>query len=100
MEELAVLTEEEMFTISAKNNIVGVLIDAFDASIFEEIQKKNPEELQALKDFTYYPDSISSYGFTDYSLPEILTGKLYDYRIQFPKYLEEACGKIMYIINC
>ena len=86
----AVLTEEEMFTISAKNNIVVFLIDAFDASIFEEIQKKNPEELQALKDFTYYPDSISSYGFTDYSLPEILTGKLYDYRIQFPKYLEEA----------
>ena len=23
-------------------------------------------------------------------MPEILTGKLYDYRIQFPKYLEEA----------
>lgn len=85
-----ILTTQDMYTISTKDNIIVFLIDAFDASLFEEIIEKNPEILKELKDFTYYPDTISSYGYTHFSLPEILTGKQYDNRKQFLDYLTKA----------
>ena len=86
----SVLTTKNMFTVSEKENIIVFLLDTFDASVFEEIQKNNPEVNDNLKDFTYYPDTTSSFGFTHYSLPEILTGKLYDPSYIYPKYISEA----------
>lgn len=85
-----ILTTKDIYTVSEKDNIIIFLLDAFDASVFEEIQKKNPEVINDLKDFTYFPDTTSSYGFTHFSLPEILTGKLYVPSYSYSKYLYEA----------
>ena len=86
-----VLTTKSIYTVSAKSNIIIFLIDAFDNAVFDEIRHKNPNVVANLKDFTYYPDTTSSFGFTLYSLPEILTGKLYDPSIaKYPVYLKEA----------
>lgn len=87
---VGVLTNKNMYTVSSKDNIIVFLLDAFDASVFEEIQKRSPNVLQAFKDFTYYPDTISSFGFTHFSLPEILTGRLYDPVGNYPLYFESA----------
>lgn len=73
-----ILTTKNIFTVSAKKNIIVFLLDSFDSSVFEEILQRNDSEVGNLfKDFTYFPDVISSYGFTHYSLPEILTGRLF-----------------------
>ena len=85
-----ILTSKNLFTVSSNKNIIVFLIDAFDASIFEEIQKRNPEIIKELQDFTFYPDTVSSYSFTDFSLPELLTGRLYDPSIRFPSYVNKA----------
>lgn len=91
-----ILTAKDLYTVSGKDNIVIFLIDAFDASIFEDIMQKNPEAVADLKDFTFYDDTTSSFGFTDFSLPEILTGQLYDPATRFPEYLAKAWGNNPY----
>lgn len=85
-----ILTTKNIYTASSHKNIIVFLLDMFDAAIFEEIEIKKPEVLVEFKDFTYYPDTISSFSFTNYSLPEILTGKLYNPAEWFPGYLEQA----------
>ena len=92
-----VLTTKNLYTVSAKDNIIIFLIDEFDAAIFEEILQNNSKIWSVFKDFTYYPDSTSSFGFTIYSLPEILTGKLFDPAFQkYPDYLKAAWGNNYY----
>lgn len=86
-----ILTTKNLFEVSDKENIIVFLIDAFDAAVFEEIQQDNPEISNLFKDFTYYPDTTSSFGFTIYSLPEILTGRHFDLSvIKYPDFLNEA----------
>ena len=91
-----ILTSKDLYTVSDKDNIIIFLIDAFDASLFEEIMQKNPEVIADLKDFTFYDNTISSFGFTDFSLPEILTGQLYDPATRFPEYLAKAWDDNLY----
>lgn len=80
-----------MYTVSSKENIIVFLLDAFDAEVFEEIRRKEPQIAEIFKDFTYYPDTTSSFGFTIYSLPEILTGRLFDPSMhKYPDFLNEA----------
>ena len=85
-----ILTTKDMFTISSKDNIIVFLLDAFDAKIFEEIMEKEPEIINQLNGFTFYPDTTSVYGYTDYSLPQILTGKIYYNDRPYVEYFEEA----------
>lgn len=85
------LTTKNMYTVSSKDNIIIFLLDAFDAAVFEEFLHDNHEIIASFKDFTYYPDTISSFGFTMYSLPEILTGKYFDPSIEkYPDFLNRA----------
>ena len=91
-----ILTTKNMFTVSSKDNIIIFLLDSFDATVFEEIQEKNPELLADLKDFSSYPDTTSSYGFTNYSLPEILTGKRYNPSTRWSNYLRQAWKETPY----
>lgn len=85
-----VLTTKDMFTISSKDNIIVFLLDAFDASVFERIVEKDLTELDELRDFTFYPDTTSVFGYTHNSLPQILTGKTYYNDMPFEEYLDAA----------
>ena len=85
-----ILTTEEEFTVSSKDNIVVFLLDAFESKTFREIQQKNPELIKKLNGFTYYPDATSYFGLTDYSLPQMLTGKPFTNQGTYANYLKQA----------
>lgn len=89
-DKAVVLTTKDLYTVSEKDNIIVFLLDTFDSDIFEEILQKRPNVAREFKDFTYFPDTISSFGFTHYSLPEILTGKLYVPTEKYSDYLYTA----------
>ena len=84
------LTTDKMYHISSKKNIIVFLLDAFDASVFERIVERDLAELDELKDFTFYPDTTSVFGYTHNSLPQILTGKTYYNDMPFEEYLDVA----------
>ena len=93
---VSVLTTKDMYHISSKQNVIIFLLDAFDASIFEEMMVKEPEIIKKLKDFTFYPDTTSVYGFTSYSLPQMFTGEAYRGDVPFNEYFEEAWANVPY----
>jgi hypothetical protein len=91
-----VLTTEKMYHVSSKDNIIVFLLDAFDASVFERIVEKDLTELDELRDFTFYPDTTSVFGYTHNSLPQILTGKTYYNDMPFEEYLDTAWHNNLY----
>ena len=95
-DSINVLTTKDMFTISSKDNIIIFLLDAFDASVFERIIEKDLTELDELRDFTFYPDTTSVFGYTHNSLPQILTGKTYYNDMPFEEYLDTAWQNNLY----
>ena len=98
-DSINVLTTKDMFTISSRDNIIVFLLDAFDAKILEEIIKKDPYIINELKGFTFYPDTTSVYGYTEYSLPQILTGKIYYNDKSYTEYFEDAWDDNVYYKN-
>lgn len=91
-----ILTSKNLYTASSKENIIVFLLDGYDASVFEEIQQKDPGLLHEFKDFIYYPDTTSSFGYTYYSLPEILTGDMYEPQENYSEYLQKAWKETPY----
>lgn len=89
-QEINVLTTENMYNVSKNDNIIIFLLDAFEASVFEQIIAKEPSEIKEFKDFTFYPDTTSVFGYTHYSIPQILTGKTYYNDMSFDDYLDAA----------
>ena len=57
---------------------------------------KEPAIMEQLKDFTFYPDTTSVYGFTRYSLPQILTGKVFYNDVPYEEYFIDAWSETPY----
>ena len=85
-----VLTTANLLDVSSKENIIVLVLDMFDKNVFEEIRKNEPELIAQLDGFTFYPDALSIFGFTDYSLPQMLTGKAYDNSQSYSDYIQSA----------
>lgn len=85
-----ILTTEKEFTVSSKDNIIVFVLDAFESKTFRDIQKNNPELAKKLNGFVYYPDAASLFGFTDYSVPQMLTNKVFVNQSSYKDYLKEA----------
>ena len=63
---------------SNEDNFIILLLDATDSKHFANAIKNNKEFKDTLKDFTYYPDTMSMHPFTRESIPLVLTGKVYE----------------------
>lgn len=70
-----VATSNNELTMSKDKNFVILVLDATDADEFNSLRASNPEWDTTFKDFTFYPDTMSAYPFTEHSIPFILTGE-------------------------
>ncbi len=66
-------TKENLNVYSENKNYIIFLIDSISSTTYNS----NTKDKSVLNDFTYYKDSLSSYLFTKYSVPLILTGEKY-----------------------
>lgn len=89
----ATLTTEKMFELSANDNIVIFILDAFDTEIFQRIRREHPERLSEFTGFTYYPDAASMFGATHWSVPQMLTGEVYLHDTQYEDFIDKAWKK-------
>lgn len=89
----AALTTEKMFELSANDNIVVFILDAFDTEIFQRIRREYPEKLSEFTGFTYYPDAASMFGATHWSVPQMLTGEVYLHDTQYEDFIDKAWKK-------
>ena len=95
-------TKEDQFEMSTDTNFIILMLDAVDEECFWQVWEQHPEYEKAMADFTFYNNAMSGYGYTDHSLPLIVSGEWFendepfmDYRIKtlsdspFFNYLEE-----------
>lgn len=85
-----VLTYDNFNNISKDKNFLIFVIDQADSKTFDRelTAKWNKEEM--LKDFTYYPDTTSTYLWTILSIPYILSGEYYENDTYFSDYFTHA----------
>lgn len=69
------------------NSVLVLVLDAFNASVFEEILAENPAYQETFKDFTLYTDAVGGYTTTRAAVPWILTGQYYLNNEPFNQYL-------------
>lgn len=84
-----IATTEDELKLSNKENMLILVLDAYDSSAFSElIQREEYKDL--FEDFTYYPDTVAAYSSTDMSVPLIITGSDYKNDMLFGDYLDKA----------
>ena len=76
-EFISLTTYKNITKYSENKNFVILLLDAVDSKSFMDRLNKDNNYVDLLKDFTYYPDTMSGHPFTDESIPFILTGHYY-----------------------
>ena len=87
---LNTLTTKNMLTVSAKDNIIVIVLDMFDTRFFRDAEREEPKLMEELDGFTYYPDAVSVFGLTAYSVPQMLTGAIYDNTELYADFINEA----------
>lgn len=75
---------------STKKNYFVLMVDAVDAKTFEDVLSDSDADTDELKDFSYFPDSLSGYPFTRDSIPFILSGIWNENEKDFAEYSTEA----------
>ena len=82
-------TTKNLENYSDDENFIIFLLDAVDSRTFNKIiQEKKYSKI--LKDFTYYPDTMSAYPFTRDSIPFILSGIWNNNEEEFAKYYSQV----------
>ena len=81
---------DNLFSYSRDENFIIFMLDAFDSSTFTKLLNINPTYNDILEDFTYYPDTMAGYPFTEFSIPFILSGKWYENERPFSEYQNDV----------
>lgn len=87
-----IVTDQNMWDYSSKNNFIILLLDYYDSEAFDYIIN-NPEGIDyenMFDGFTFYRNTLGSYNCTDMAIPQILTGEGYDNTQIFGQYLRKA----------
>ena len=88
---LMAVTKNAEFQMSSDQNMVIFLMDAVDSKAFRQLMDgDDPEYAETLSDFTYYPNTVGAYSFTEHSIPYILTGQWFENKEPFPDYTARA----------
>ena len=72
-EKIVFVSNDNINKISKNNNFLIFVLDAVDSKTFARELEKS-EYKDTLKDFTYYPDTLSMFIFTRDSIPYMLSG--------------------------
>ncbi len=75
---VTVSTEKNINKLSSNENFLILMIDATDSKEFGKLISEHPEYQEMLKDFSYYPDTMSGYAFTMESMPFIFSSNWYE----------------------
>lgn len=87
-----VSTTNDEFNLSTEENFIILMLDTFDSNAMDKIlEDENADDYRyILRDFTYYPDTLADYSYTDLAFPAILSGERYLNDETYGSYLRRA----------
>ena len=83
------VTEDGLFEVGSKNNVIVFVLDTFDDKYLDEILENDPTALDAYTGFTRYDNCTAQMIPTRYGVPFLLTGELPSSDEDFENYLAE-----------
>lgn len=85
------LSNEGIYDVSADENIVIFVLDAFDDAYFQEIIKQEPQKYQELfENFIHYNNATTAGIRTKFGMPAIITGQHYPGGISYKEYIQQS----------
>ena len=72
--ESIVVTNEGLYSVSPKNNVIVFVLDTSDAKVFLAMLEEYPDLLDEFTGFTFYPDSTGKMIPTHNAIPALLSG--------------------------
>ena len=87
-EVTTVSSTKNLNLVSTEKNYFILMLDAIDTKTFERAMEEDGAE--ELKDFSYFPDTLSGYAFTRDSIPFIFSGIWNENEKPFAEYSTEA----------
>lgn len=85
--ETVVCTEDGLFELSSKSNVVMMVLDTYDTQFLDEAFADDPSLRALFEGFTYYRNSTGSMIPTAYAVPYLLTGERLEAGEPFGDYL-------------
>ncbi len=84
------VTDKNMFEMSDDTNFIIFVVDAVDARTMTMLMEQHPEYADVFEDFTYYPNTVGAYAFTQESIPFILSGEWFEHEQTYEEYCTEV----------
>lgn len=87
-----VVTSKNEWIYSQEGNFNILVLDSFDSRVFDNLLNNEcKDEIEALlDDFTYYRNTTAVYPYTDYSIPQMITGEEYLNKEVYGDYLNHS----------
>ena len=82
--------ETNKYRFSSNQNVIILVLDAFQTDFFQEIINEDPSLLNDFDGFVYFRNALAGHPFTETSTMNILTGQYYDGKYTFEKTNENA----------
>ena len=70
------LTEDGLYTVSSKNNVIVFVLDTYDQTLLNTVLRQNPDLLFEMTDFTEFQNCTGAMIPTRFAVPYLLTGEL------------------------
>lgn len=84
---------EQIYRFSSKHNIVHLMLDGFQSDVFNDlihVPGLGEQYRWIFKGFTYYPETLSVFPYTRFSIPSFLAGKIYSNEVPQDVYVKKA----------
>ena len=65
---------DKFMELSSERNLVVIVLDSFDRAIFDRLLAEDPVWRNRFAGFTYYHNTVGAYCWTNYALPQIVSG--------------------------
>ena len=89
-----VMTEDQLFTVNPKHNVIVFVLDTFDTAYLKRIERDfNPNILDGLTGFTNYENATSAMIPTRFAIPEMMTGQMPRFDESYDTYVAERYGR-------
>lgn len=87
----ATSTPEAIYQFSSKQNVIHVILDQLQASVFEEIIAEDTNYYrQAFDGFTFFNDALSAFPKTWMSMPDIFGGHVYQNDVPIQQFMDSV----------
>lgn len=83
-------TKQDEFNLSAKQNIVFLILDTVDTSTVQDMLAQDGDFFSPLDGFVMYPNSVCAYPVTKFAVPYLLTATPYLFETSYGSYLQSS----------